>query len=123
MSMIFISHNLASVQYVSHKVAVMYLGRIVEIASADRLYDVPMHPYTQALIAAIPVPVPGRKRPDRLSGEVPSPIHLPGGCAFHLRCPHATDVCRREVPSLKEYKPGHFAACWKYEEKKNGESA
>ena len=123
MSMIFISHNLASVQYVSHKVAVMYLGRIVEIASADRLYDAPMHPYTQALIAAIPVPVPGRKRPDRLPGEVPSPIHLPGGCAFHLRCPHATDVCRRGVPSLKEYEPEHFAACWKYEDKKNGESA
>ena len=115
MSMIFISHNLASVQYVSRRVAVMYLGRIVEIASADRLYDAPMHPYTQALIAAIPVPVPGRKRPDRLSGEVPSPIHLPEGCAFHLRCPYATDACRRGIPQLKEYEPGHFAACRKYE--------
>lgn len=119
MSMIFISHNLASVQYVSSRIAVMYLGRIVEIASADRLYDAPMHPYTQALTAAIPIPVPGRRRPERLSGEVPSPIHLPQGCAFHQRCPYATEACKDRVPSLTEYEPGHFVACRKYE--KDGE--
>ena len=79
MSMIFISHNLASVQYVSDRVAVMYLGRIVEVASSSQLYESPMHPYTQALIAAIPVPVPGRERQGSLSGEVPGPIHLPKG--------------------------------------------
>ena len=115
MSMIFISHNLASVQYVSDRVAVMYLGRIVEVASSSQLYESPMHPYTQALIAAIPVPVPGRERKDRLSGEVPSPIHLPKGCAFHLRCPYATKLCEEGIPPLLEREPGHFVACRKYE--------
>lgn len=119
MSMIFISHNLASVQYVSDRVAVMYLGRIVEVASSSQLYESPMHPYTQALIAAIPVPVPGRERKDRLSGEVPSPIHLPKGCAFHLRCPYATKLCEEGIPPLLEREPGHFVACRKYE--KDGE--
>lgn len=115
MSMIFISHNLASVQYISHRVAVMYLGRIVEIADSDALYEHPLHPYTQALIETIPIPVPGegRKR-RRLSGEVPSPIHLPEGCAFHLRCPYASEECRKAVPEMKEHRPGHFAACHKY---------
>ena len=119
MSMIFISHNLASVQYVSDRVAVMYLGRIVEVASSSQLYESPMHPYTQALIAAIPVPVPGRERKDRLSGEVPSHIHLPKGCAFHLRCPYATKLCEEGIPPLLEREPGHFVACRKYE--KDGE--
>lgn len=119
MSMIFISHNLASVQYVSDRVAVMYLGRIVEVASSSQLYESPMHPYTQALIAAIPVPVPGRERKDRLSGEVPSPIHLQKGCAFHLRCPYATKLCEEGIPPLLEREPGHFVACRKYE--KDGE--
>ena len=119
MSMIFMSHNLASVQYVSDRVAVMYLGRIVEVASSSQLYESPMHPYTQALIAAIPVPVPGRERKDRLSGEVPSPIHLPKGCAFHLRCPYATKLCEEGIPPLLEREPGHFVACRKYE--KDGE--
>lgn len=115
MSMIFISHNLASVQYISHRVAVMYLGRIVEIADSDDLYEHPLHPYTQALVETIPIPVPGegRKR-RRLSGEVPSPIHLPKGCAFHLRCPYASEECREKIPEMKEYSPGHFTACHKH---------
>ena len=116
MSLIFISHNLASVQYVSDKVAVMYLGRIVEMADSEALYGNPLHPYTQALMAAVPVPVPGRERGERLTGEVPSPIHLPKGCAFHQRCPYATEECRGEVPPLREQAPGHFVACRKYEE-------
>lgn len=116
MSLIFISHNLASVQYVSDKVAVMYLGRIVEMADSEALYGNPLHPYTQALMAAVPVPVPGRERGERLTGEVPSPIHLPKGCAFHQRCPYATEACRGEVPPLREQAPGHFVACRKYEE-------
>lgn len=115
MSMIFISHNLASVQYISHRVAVMYLGRIVEIADSDDLYEHPLHPYTQALVETIPIPVPGegRKR-RRLSGEVPSPIHLPKGCAFHLRCPYASEECREKIPEMEEYSPGHFTACHKH---------
>lgn len=114
MSMIFISHNLASVQYISDRVAVMYLGRIVEIADSDKLYEKPLHPYTQALIETIPIPVPGEgRRKARLSGEVPSPIHLPEGCAFHLRCPYATEECKRVLPKLKEREPGHFVACIK----------
>lgn len=115
MSMIFISHNLASVQYISHRVAVMYLGRIVEIADSDDLYEHPLHPYTQALVETIPIPVPGegRKR-RRLSGEVPSPIHLPKGCAFHLRCPYASEECREKIPEMKEYSPGHFTVCHKH---------
>lgn len=118
MSMIFISHNLASVQYISHKIAVMYLGRIVEIADSDILYESPLHPYTQALIDTIPVPVPEReKKRRRLCGEVPSPIHIPSGCAFHVRCPYATENCKKEVPIMKEYKLGHMVACHKYDKK------
>lgn len=114
MSMIFISHNLASVQYISHRVAVMYLGRIVEIAPGDELYDHPLHPYTKALISTIPIPVPGAgRKKQRLTGEVPSPIHLPEGCAFHLRCPYATEACKHVIPQLKEREPGHFVACEK----------
>ena len=117
MSMIFISHNLASVQYISHRIAVMYLGRIVEIADSSSLYDQPLHPYTQALVDTIPIPVPGRSRNrNRLSGEVPSPIDLPAGCAFHLRCPYASEKCRKIIPEMKEQIPGHFVACHKYNE-------
>lgn len=115
MTMIFISHNLASVQYVSHRVAVMYLGRIVEIAPSDALYERPLHPYTQALISAIPVPVPGAGiQRKRLTGEVPSPIHLPRGCAFRMRCPYGDEACAGRVPELTEAEPGHYVACDKY---------
>lgn len=115
-SMIFISHNLASVQYISDRVAVMYLGRIVEIAPSEELYANPLHPYTQALIETIPAPVPeaGRKR-RRLLGEVPSPIHLPEGCAFAMRCPYASEACKKAAPVLTEQNEGHFVACQRYQ--------
>jgi len=111
---LFIAHNLAVVKHVSDRIAIMYLGRIVELASADAIYQSPLHPYTRALLSAIPRPTP-HGRPERivLQGDVPSPINPPTGCAFHPRCPHATDRCRLEAPSLRPapHRPGHTVAC------------
>src|SRR5690606_29646382 len=99
---LFIAHDLAVVQHISHEVGVMYLGRLVELAEAEDLYRDPKHPYTQALLSAIPVPDPSRKsHPQNVGGDVPSPIHPPPGCHFHTRCPHATDRCRQEIPEFK----------------------
>ncbi|PID40695.1 MAG: peptide ABC transporter substrate-binding protein [Proteobacteria bacterium] len=116
LSYLFIAHDLAVVKHVSDTVAVMYLGRIVEMASASRLYDAPVHPYTRALIAAIPDPAPARRgRTSRaLSGDVPSPVHRPPGCHFHPRCRYARERCRCEIPPLVHFgEPGknHRAAC------------
>jgi oligopeptide/dipeptide ABC transporter ATP-binding protein len=109
---LFIAHNLAVVRHLSDRVAIMYLGRIVELADADALYAAPRHPYTRALISAIPLPEPGRRRARIiLPGDVPSPIKPPPGCPFHPRCPHATDRCRSEVPALREAATGHQVAC------------
>ncbi len=113
---LFIAHDLSVVEYFSDEVAVMYLGRIVEIADRTSLYENRFHPYTKALISAVPVPDPETKRRRiLLEGDVPSPINPPPGCHFHPRCAQCMDRCRKEMPPLKEIRPGHKAACWLYE--------
>jgi len=109
---LFIAHDLAVVEHISDRVAVMYLGRIVELAPATDLYRTPRHPYSEALLNAVPVPDPARdRRPHHLGGEVPSPISPPSGCTFHPRCPYAKDICRHTEPLLEEQAPNHFSAC------------
>lgn len=112
LTMLFISHNLGVVRLIADRVAVMYLGRLVEIAPTRALYEVPQHPYTRALLASVPVPDPSvRQSLDLLRGELPSGIDRPSGCVFRTRCPFAVPDCAREVPRLAEAGPGHHAAC------------
>ncbi|MEB2835800.1 MAG: ABC transporter ATP-binding protein [Desulfurococcales archaeon] len=112
---LFISHDLGVVRYMSDYIAVMYLGKIVEYGPAEEVFEKPLHPYTQALLAAIPLPDPTetrRRKKIRLPGEPPSPINPPPGCRFHPRCPYAKDVCRKHEPPLEEVESGHYVACW-----------
>ena len=114
LTFLFIAHDLAVVRHISHRVAVMYLGKIMELADRDAIYAAPQHPYTQALLDAAPVPDPLIERtraPRALTGELPSPLNPPTGCVFHTRCPKAIDDCRRVVPELRETRPNHLAAC------------
>ena len=109
---LFISHDLGVVEHIGHRIAVMYLGRIVELAAKDAIFANPLHPYTEALIAAAPIADPrARRTRPVLEGDIPSPMNLPTGCRFHTRCPIAVPRCRSEDPALREIEPGHFAAC------------
>ena len=112
LSYLFISHNLAVVEHISHQIAVMYLGRIVEYADTRSIFTRPQHPYTEALLSAVPVPDPAIKRNKLvLQGDVPSPVKPPSGCHFHTRCPYVVPRCRIESPPLREIAPGHHVSC------------
>jgi oligopeptide/dipeptide ABC transporter ATP-binding protein len=114
LSYIFVAHDLSVVRHVSDRIVVMYLGKVMEVSPAEELYSKPIHPYTSALLSAIPIPDPNENRGrvrQTVSGEPPNPIAPPPGCRFHTRCPRATDICRRVEPQLTEYAGGHTAAC------------
>ncbi|PIC63018.1 peptide ABC transporter ATP-binding protein [Sporosarcina sp. P13] len=115
-SYLFIAHDLSVVRHIAHRIGVMYLGNIVELATTDELFKNPLHPYSQALLSAVPIPNPTVKKTRIIiNGDVPSPTNLPSGCVFHTRCPHAMDRCKVEVPQLTKVAPGHTVACHLYE--------
>ena len=116
---LFIAHDLLVVRHISDRIAVMYLGKMVELADAADIYDRPLHPYTKALISAVPVPDPNMARSNQriaLTGEIPSPLHAPSGCPFHTRCPYAADVCKGSMPAFEEVEKGRFVACHRVKE-------
>ena len=109
---LFITHDLATAKYICDRIGVMYLGKMVEVSSLEVVYSKPLHPYTQALMAAVPIPDPTRRRTHPLpQGEIPSPINPPKGCRFHPRCPYVENICGRDEPELREIEPGHMVAC------------
>lgn len=116
LSYLFIAHDLAVIEHVSDRIAVMYLGKIVELTSATELYRAPRHPYTEALLNAVPIPDPDQPRPAPLSGEIPSPVAPPSGCHFHPRCPYADQLCRQHAPLLEDSGAGHLVACHHYKQ-------
>ena len=120
---LFIAHDLLVVRHISDRIAVMYLGRMVELADAEEIYDHPLHPYSKSLISAVPVPDPKTARENKrivLSGDIPSPLNAPSGCPFRTRCPHACDKCAESMPELKDMGGGHFVACHLVKEGKLG---
>ena len=111
------THHLLVVKYISNRIAVMYLGKMMELSDTDELFENPLHPYTKALLSAIPVPDPANERKRIiLTGDVPNPINPPTGCRFHPRCPHAIDRCKEEIPALEEAGKDHYVACHRWNE-------
>lgn len=118
---LFIAHDISVVRHISNRIGVMYLGSLVELAESFELCNHPIHPYTKTLISAVPIPDPDKTRARRrmlLEGEIPSPMNPPSGCRFHTRCPYAEEICKKELPTPREYGPGHFAACHMLEQGK-----
>ncbi len=116
---LFIAHDLLVVRHISDRIAVMYLGKMVELAESDEIYNHPLHPYSKSLLSSVPVPDPKVARANQrivLEGDIPSPLNAPSGCPFRTRCRYATDICAQSMPEFKEVKPGHFCACHRVEE-------